>query len=700
MGIRARIVQKIADRQVRTVPHAGVPRRRDGAAAANAGAIAGAIAVTAATVTFAAAPPAPTDVSAVTTYKSDGSAADANRKVTVRWKAGDGTEDQFIIERSVDGGGFAPVATVAGTDTSWMDAGAKDLTKKYTYRVKGKKGTDVSAASATFGGGIGVTWIMKGGSHQMLTGMGDGDPEKDFGRGFHEGVDVWVDGKGGHDVVIARAGKIIKNDADDGGFITVEVDVNGSKEYDSYLHVSNRTGKAAGAYVAEGETIGKISNTHFSANDKHHLHFDIADDSSPDINDMKNPFMRFRQAADRDPLGKKPGLSDTNGDGKKVIIARSGKTTPPGNLDDITKDPVKGDVDIIADARDQMNDTLKGPAAPHKIGYHVKSLFEISVDPRNLRVGQDPYVLAQFDDDFFANLPKGSGGNDRSFFQQVYADDGSDGNPSQDLRVDPNPTGFPATMQYIVTNTKGDTGNVDKIDKDEYWNTNAKDIPNRSDTDDEANFAGDPDATKNAEARFKDGDWEIHITLEDLVNPVQDVVAGKIRLDNFTQTSMPGIGGMAPAGGDIFALYDNNDAFLTEFETETAGIDLKIGTKEILGVSGAEYYPDMLLKATIFAHKPKWTEDDSLGGALGEILVMSDASGMVPLTRFGTVADLGLTVGTHYDLIIDYDRDGLFSATLDGLSGFKVIPVPMALPSGILLLILARLAIALRHRRR
>lgn len=628
------------------------------------------------------APPTdPSETGARPQYRSNGTGnTQQNRPIVVQWKDNSGDETKFEIERSTDGATFAKIGEVTAGTTTYTDNANKDSTKTYSYRVRAVNDDGNSGYSAVFATKIAVTWPVNVAtkSHQMLTGFADGDPGKNFSRGFHEGIDVSVDGKGGHPVVVARAGKIVVNNADNGGMITVEVDVPGGHEYDSYLHISDRSAKAVNSIVAEGESIGKISKTHYSGEPKHHLHFDVAVSSSPGRSDMRNPFMRFTVVADRDPLENTPALEDTNGDGKKLLIAKSGKTTPPGNLDTFDKQTIKGDVDIIADARDKMSDSLKGPGAPHKIGYHVKALFDRGVPKHDVRTAASPYLLAKFDDNWFPGVPGGAGGNDRTLFKKVYADDGSDGNVTQDLRVKPNPTGFPAAMHYIVTNTKDDTGRPNKVDDDQYWNTNAKDDTNIADTNDAANFAGKPDAGKNANARFKDGEYEVHIVLGDLKTATVDETAGKLRLDNFKQTAAPKkCGGCAaPATGATAPLYDpaNTTPWVPQFTpvTQVAGIDAIFVVGDTIGIEGDQYYGNLVMPSHVFTHKAGWNEDDALTGGIANPLVKSGATGAVPLTQAWTIDRIG-----RFDVLIDYDRDAKFSWTLDGLGGFKVVPRPV-----------------------
>src|SRR5207302_380641 len=96
---------------------------------------------------------------------------------------------------------------------------------------------------------------------------------------------------------------------------------------------------------------------------------------------------------------------------------------------------------------------------------------------------------------------------------------------------------------YIVTNTKGTDGNIANVDKGQYWNTDAKNDSSSSYVS-YANFAGKQDTSKNSEARFPDGDYEIHIVAGDLVRDKD--YAKKVRVNNFTRTVQATAGGILP----------------------------------------------------------------------------------------------------------------------------------------------------------
>ena len=504
-------------------------------------------------------------------------------------------------------------------------------------------------------------------NHQMLQGFADGSPNSSLK--FHEGIDILASGNGGETVVVARTGEIVKNEDEDtdptkeNGLITIKVTVGTGVEYDSYLHISDRidpngAGKI-GKTVTAGKTLGKISNTAGFAQGSRHLHFDVAKQANPGEQDFLNPFLRFTENADRDPLQKTPQLQETNEDKPEMtlIVAQSGQTAK------IPKQTIKGDVDLIADVRDPMHDTLLSASSPHKVGYWVKGLFDQGVVAHGVKTAAQPYILSKFDDNWFPDKPFSNGK-----FPLVYDDS---------RRVAPNPTIFPFDQNFIVTNTKGEDGRVDNV-VDQYWNTNAED-DNQADTVAYANYSKKdntplPDTTLNAKARFKDGEYEVHIIMQDLVNPQVDAPAGKLRLDNFTQTAGAMKGGGKPAPKvPVQPLYGNNTTpYVPNFmpEVSIAKIDTNFFLGDPVGIFGDQYYPDLLMPAYIFPHKTAgWNEYDPFTGYIKQIFVQSDGNGTVPLTEAWTAADKsGL-----YDVIIDYDRNGLFTWTMDGLDGFKVL---------------------------
>src|SRR5262249_54109189 len=126
-----------------------------------------------------------------------------------------------------------------------------------------------------------------------------------------------------------------------------------------------------------------------------------------------------------------------------------------------------GDVDIIADVRDRMNDTFTGVAAPLSVGYYVLAAYQGSHDVKS---AANPYVLARFDDNWFSGFvgdTQAARRDDARYgvFPLVYA-------PT--LRVPNHPNNAIKTQNFIVTNTNGTDGGPASV-VDRYWRTNALD---------------------------------------------------------------------------------------------------------------------------------------------------------------------------------------------------------------------------------
>ncbi|MAE59760.1 MAG: hypothetical protein CMJ49_00220 [Planctomycetaceae bacterium] len=660
-----------------------------------------ALALGAAPRALAAPPPTPDNVHAIVQYNPA-------RPILINWDdvAGETTYD---IQRSIGGAPFQSIITMPADVTQFNDFDLKDLTQTYAYRVLANNDDGASPASTAFQTRIDVTWPAADGGHDLMQGFADGSPASAWE--FHEGIDIF--GQTDFTTVAARNGRVVRVDTNaNGGTVVVEVSLGGNiTEYDAYLHVRD-VQVATNDVIAEGTVLATKLNGFGpggSPSSTDHLHFAISriefsgaiNNHAPSFvafeREWLNPFQRFTRDADRDPIEQLPALADTNLDGKQIVIVRNGKTSNPTPAD-IFNIPVSGNIDLVADMRDPMHATFPAASQPHKAGYWIDAAFDQGVAGRDVRSAATPYVLYQFDDDWFLARPDA---NDK--FDGVYADDAANASPTfpagfeKGFRIpitdgsggDFNHTLFPFVNAVVLTNTRGGTGNVDKVDASQFWNTNAAAlaIPPNFDT---ANFATIADASSNAGAAFRDGDYILHVVMEDLVNQV-DETAGSIRLNNFQQLISLAPGGQAPAApGPIAPLYapNPNPLFLHDFNTESADTTIGILNNQLFGVDGLQFYPDLLMNAFLFDHQLTWTEDDDFTGALTSVRVLSDSLGDIPLTQLGIPDALGLTVGNRYDVIIDYDRDGRFSATLDGLIGFHVIPSPAAAPAGLVLLTL------------
>lgn len=369
--------------------------------------------------------------------------------------------------------------------------------------------------------------------------------------------------------------------------------------------------------------------------------------------------MRFNQFidADRDPLEKKPKLFDKNKDDKEWLIT---KNNDYGTV--VNRAKVSGDVDIIFDAVDPQNSTIKAAVNPYKIGYYIKQPFG---GTHGVKSATTPYLLAEFDDSWFAG-----GGGAVPMPTSQTAGSVFDASRLVPQLTENNLSSFPKVNHYVATNTAGTDGEADSVDGGQYWNTNAKN-DGTANTVAHANFAVKPDAAKNAEARFMDGDYPLYAILGDL-KTTEVIKAGIVRLVNFDRAAVVGLNGLPPVTGDPQPLFAESAGDLPEFAAFTPMVANTTPTflmGNTVGASGGQYVPNLYMSVYIVYHKPQgWMQNDSLyDGLVESAVVLSDSDGAVPLTQAWLADHRG-----EFDLIIDYDNDGVFSYGLDGLTGLTV----------------------------
>jgi PKD repeat protein len=196
-------------------------------------------------------------------------------------------------------------------------------------------------------------------------------------------------------------------------------------------------------------------------------------------------------------------VSDPRIETNKNIILENSKfqiqeqLTPPTNF----TDPyiVFGKIDILAEAYDHLNtNPLNHGNTVNAVGYWIEN---VSGGGSNvIGDGQKPYILYKIDNDWmkdiseYVEIPN-------IFIDKIYDKDNMDIQPNK-LRKN---------THYIVTNTKGTTGKADNIDEKQYWDTKAhieNPVPNGFNP-------GFKQATINKNAKFKDGEYRVHIWMED-----------------------------------------------------------------------------------------------------------------------------------------------------------------------------------------
>jgi PKD repeat protein len=168
-----------------------------------------------------------------------------------------------------------------------------------------------------------------------------------------------------------------------------------------------------------------------------------------------------------------------------------------------------GKIDILAEAYDKMNSNpLNHGNTLNGVGYWVEN---ISGGGSNIIGGdQKPYMLFRMDDNWMKDISVNYDYSDYDIFNDMLYD--------KDLILE-NPVEHPdwsrRNSHYIVTNAKGTDGKVANIDGFQYWNTKAH-IDNPSPNGYNPGFK---EASVNKEAKFKDGEYRVHIRMEDLLYP-------------------------------------------------------------------------------------------------------------------------------------------------------------------------------------
>ncbi len=216
-------------------------------------------------------------------------------------------------------------------------------------------------------------------------------------------------------------------------------------------------------------------------------------------------------------------------------------------------------------------------------------------------------------------------------------------------------------FMYILTNTDGTNPK-----KDNVWNTIAKAGGGGS-----ADGTGRPAAPNNAEGLFPDGIYEVRGFGFDIANngdPANKTsVPYMVRLNNWKQTAVPTKGGPTPPDvkrADDRFQKDGPEVSFAEF-LEAFNLD-----EDVFG-TGDNYMEGLSYPWFIFSHRQLgWEQDDPFSNPLVfGFTQISDSIGHIPDTFLTHASFLGLG---DFDLIFDYDFNGLFSWTLDGLGAFQV----------------------------
>ena len=447
---------------------------------------------------------------------------DAAPAIVLRWQDNAGDETGFEVERST-GAAWALVASPGaspGTGTvEWRDTTVA-LDTDYSYRVR--------AVNAS-GGSVWVgptddtqrptnnAWPRSDGVRDIMniwSGSATGN-----GQRFHEGIDF-------HAIepvpavppaVQAIRGGTLATTAFSGPGLTIAVEVEvspGTYQYDYYLHLQDVTVKAVGDPIAPAEYLGRISTTAYGVGWRHtHIMNMAANDlGGAGWPNCRSPWSNFATAADLDPFGTNPHLLDQSGDAAggapdgRVVFAVD--AAAPATV----VDPLRGDVDLLIEAYDDMNSSLGYENNISGLAYWV----EPPAGATGLGSAAAPLRLFSFDDTWFADFTPIS-----AKFWEVF----------EQTRIHPGsefvPGFFMKRGHHIATSATTTSGDPGDVDGARFWRTRARNIGGTA-----PYYHDSLEARYNGEARFPDGVYTVHALMSDQVHidveEIQDIT-----LDNW-----------------------------------------------------------------------------------------------------------------------------------------------------------------------
>lgn len=506
------------------------------------------------TTPAAAQPTAPDSVVAFPSYG-------AANEIVVRFQDTAGDETGFEVRRKSGTGGWTLVASLPdnpGTgQVEWRD-NTIILDTLYTYRVRSVNADGNSAwAGPTEETQLPTNnfWPREDGVRDIMiiwSGSASGNWQK-----FHEGVDFHAIEPVADPPPIVRAirGGVLATVAFSGPGLTVAVEVStgpGTTEYDYYLHLQDITTKSTGDQIAPGEYLGRISFVYSSG--IRHTHIMRMAANSLLGSNCRSPWLNFSLAADLDPFGNDPHLLDQSGssidygpDGRVVFAVDA--TTPA-----TVRDPVRGDVDLLVEAYDNMNTSLAYENNVSAVGYWVESHAPGGTD---IGSSVSPLRLCDFDDTWFSDYTPIV-----DKFNAVY----DDTRPHVGLSI--------KRSHYIITSATTSSGDPGDVDGSKFWRTKA-----RTGSGSAPYFESALTARHNSEARFPDGNYTVHVLISDQVHTdVQET--RDIILDNW----LPLVTVVQVQSTDILS----SASWVFNDFTDMMDIDFPLGTSDIVEAGDSE----------------------------------------------------------------------------------------------------------------
>jgi hypothetical protein len=483
----------------------------------------------------------------------------------------------YELWRVANGVTLTRIATPGPAVTSYQD-NAVDTASTYQYEIRACLGAPpVCTPFGTFTTSVTVAWPISGG-HEVLHGFneiigwaGIRSAVPQIAAGYHDGVDLnktTIEPFSGDDVRAPRGGvvdTIIDSAVADDSFVSVKVDVgvdalgNPMYEWDGFNHIANDGSHdrvvCMGDFVAPGTKLAQVGTRHFDGDFTDHVHSMVTTVAAVGQTSARHFLTIFTDPADRDPQGLAPTLFDENDDGKVVLFRDHNDPVLTNYLDyDHDAKPLSGDLDIEVEVTDQQGTNPR--QAPIRLKYWIEGPLPAAEASDDVKSTAHPYWLYDFQTNYF-----GAGTPTNCMFLADIQDAANSGCKGlNDCVNNPMNSGaacnsvitegilsttyfpWPVLHHFIITDTKGENGARTNTDGTQYWRTKAmEDGGNVEATT--ANYAGMPLASKPSDARFPDGDYDIHVLASDLVHADVDLVSvmfngttplQHVRLENYT----------------------------------------------------------------------------------------------------------------------------------------------------------------------
>ena len=428
----------------------------------------------------------------------------------------------------------------------------------------------------------------------------------------------------------------------------------------AYWHLDVKAGLSQGDTVTPTTELGTVHNYSAPWN---HLHLGYTDANNP-ASGQQNP-LRYITYTDT----KKPTIPN-----QEATPDKDSFMYYPNQTENVYYETVIPNTNLGMKGKHQTLVGLRAPTAGNP-GTANKSEIDVAVSAYD-EIDGSPYRLGLYRMgywiDGFPYLPASASVDKHITFR--FWD------------VAPNQSSGIKNLLYkddTKANSAGTWTAGETLGKGTFWHI----ITNTTDKSNEGVPSPNPDAdaawkTKgaaavNAKASSPDGEYNIVSFANDLKGNV-DSDFTRVRVDNFEQ--------LASVKSNVTPEFMGSPTY--KLPSESAAIspyEFEIG--EDIYTRAIELLADQIIFAYLFDHIEWWSEGDPLTGYFASATFTTDSNGQTDWGYLWTTDRIGT-----FDIVFDYDLDGVFSYTMDPLIAFNVVPEP----SSIAMLVIGLLALFFR----